>query len=224
MKYTASELVAFEDEIASLFQAGEIKSPVHLAGGNEHQLIDLFEQINPQDWILCSWRSHFHALLKGVPKEELKAAIIAGRSIALCFPQYRMLSSAIVGGICPIAVGLGWSIKERNGSEKVVVFCGDMTAETGIFHECAKYCQGHGLPVTFIVEDNGLSVCTDTKQAWGMSAHRSRQTDPWHKIKLDPTPPDIRPLEVMGPFMWNTKAYKYEMGKPHVGTGAWVRF
>jgi putative effector of murein hydrolase len=31
---------------------------------------------------------------------------MAGRSIALCFPEYRMISSAIVGGICPIAMGI----------------------------------------------------------------------------------------------------------------------
>lgn len=223
-EYTAADLVAFEDEITAEFNAGNIAAPVHLAGGNEHNLIELFKQINPNDWKLCSWRSHFHCLLSGVPRDEVKAAIIAGRSIALCFPAHRLLSSAIVGGICPIAVGLGWSIKQRGGSEKVVVFIGDMTAETGIYHECAKYCEGHRLPVAFVVEDNGKSVCTDTGEVWGASAHRQRQVDPWHQIKLNPDPPrDWKPLIGRDCF-WNTKGYKYELTKPHVGSGLWVRF
>lgn len=224
MEYTAADLIAFEDEIAAVFNAGEIKAPVHLAGGNEHNLVDLFKQINPDDWILCSWRSHYHCLLKGVPREEVKAAILAGRSIALCFPAQRVLSSAIVGGICPIATGLGWSIKQRGGSEKVIVFIGDMTAETGIYHECAKYCEGHHLPVTFVIEDNGKSVCTDTEEVWGAVVHKVCQVDPWRHINLNPAwPRDWKPLT--GPdCFWNTKGYKYELTKPHVGTGVWVQF
>src|SRR5438270_11068222 len=108
MSYTAADLIAYETEIAALFNSGAITAPVHLAGGNEHDLIELFKQIAPDDWILAGWRSHYHCLLHGVPPDELTAAIVAGRSIALCFPNYRVLSSAIVGGISPIATGLGW--------------------------------------------------------------------------------------------------------------------
>ena len=106
---TREELIAFEDEMAALFNAGQIKAPLHLVGGNENALIDIFKNIRPQDHIFCSWRSHYHALLKGVPRELVKQRILEGRSIALCFKEYRMLSSAIVGGICPIATGVAWA-------------------------------------------------------------------------------------------------------------------
>lgn len=192
----AADLIAFENDIANDFNAGRIKSPVHLAGGNEQQLIDIFADIKPDDWVLCAWRSHYHCLLKGVPQERLRAAIHEGRSIALCFPEHRILSSAIVGGICPIATGLGWAIKERSGHERVHVFVGDMTERTGIYHECMQYCQAHGLPVRFIVEDNGKSVCTDTRTVWGT---------------------EVLPHEF-------TPYYKYDLTWPHVGTGQWVRF
>src|SRR6266498_1954179 len=91
------ELLAFEQEVADEFNAGKIRAPVHLAGGNEEQLIRIFGTIKSTDWILCTWRSHLHALLKGVPKEQVKDAILRGRSISMCFPEYRMLSSGIVG-------------------------------------------------------------------------------------------------------------------------------
>ena len=42
-----------------------------------------------------------------------------------------------------------------------------MSMETGAFHEAYKYCAGHGLPITWVVEDNGKSVETPTKKVWG---------------------------------------------------------
>ncbi len=97
----------------------------------------------------------------------MKSDILAGRSIALCYSKYRVLSSAIVGGVLPIAVGLGMGIKRSIENATVHVFLGDMTAETGIAHECMKYARNFDLPVYWHIEDNGRSVCTDTKQAWG---------------------------------------------------------
>src|SRR5215510_2111863 len=136
---TPQELIDFEEEIAGEFNAGHIRAPVHLAGGNEKELINIFRGIGPEDWVLTTWRAHYHALLKGVPRDTVKAAIMIGRSISLCFPEYRFLSSGIVGGICPIAVGLAWTIKKSRGEEGVYCFIGDMAKEAGIFHESAKY-------------------------------------------------------------------------------------
>lgn len=192
---TSDELIAFENDIAAEFAAARIAAPVHLNGGNERQMIAAFEDIASADYVLCSWRSHYACLLKGVPPAEVKAAIMRGRSIALCFPEYRILSSAIVGGICPIATGIGWAIKERKGAERVHCFIGDMTAMTGIYAECRRYCAGHGLPVRWIVEDNGLSVCTDTKAVWG----RDQVSSAPHVMD-------------------------YTMTRPHVGIGKFVRF
>ena len=191
---TAEDLIAFEDDIAKEFEAGNIRAPVHLAGGNERKLIKIFEEIGPYDWICCAWRAHYHALLRGVPAYDLKKAIMAGRSIALCFPAYRVISSAIVGGIAPIAVGLAWSIKQRQATEKVWVFIGDMTSRSGIYSEASRYAGGHELPIRWVVEDNGLSVVTDTKEVWGKNVGIHRQT------------------------------YQYEMTRPHVGIGKFVKF
>jgi len=163
---TAQDLIAFETEIADLFNAAKIRAPIHLYYGNEEQMIGLFRDVKPEDWVFCSWRSHYQCLLKGVPREELKAEIIAGHSISLCFPRQRVVSSAIVGGIIPIAVGAAMGLKRRGEKGMVHCFAGEMTSETGIFHESVKYSHNHQLPIRFIVEDNGKSVCTDTREAW----------------------------------------------------------
>src|SRR5882672_2555148 len=108
----AYDLIAFEDSIAEAFNRGEIRAPVHLTSGNEEQLIEYFSKhVGPDDWICTTWRSHYHCLLKGVPPDELRAAIMAGRSISLCFPEHRIVSSAIAGGILPIALGIAMGSK-----------------------------------------------------------------------------------------------------------------
>jgi len=164
---TKEALIAFEENIACLYRAGRIRSPVHLANGNEDELIAIFQDIKPNDWVCCAWRSHYHCLLKGVPPTELLAAIMEGRSIALCFQEHRVISSAIVGGVCPIAVGLAMGEKMNCTKNRVFCFVGDMTAETGIFHESTRYAGRNNLPIRWIVEDNGMSVGTPTDEAWG---------------------------------------------------------
>ena len=161
------DFINFEEEIASLFNKGKIRAPVHLYQGNEEKIIEIFKKVNKQDWVFCSWRSHYQCLLKGVPKEEVKNEILSGRSISLCFPEYKIYSSALVGGSIPIAVGTAMSLKLRKEkSTMVYCFMGEMTSETGIAHECIKYSRNFDLPIHFVIEDNSLSVCTDTRKTW----------------------------------------------------------
>jgi len=109
------DLVNFENEIAELFNNAKIKAPVHLYNGNEDQIIEIFRKhnIGKDDWVLCSWRSHYQCLLKGVPPDELKEAILQGRSISLCFSDYNVLCSGIVTGVLPISTGIAMDIKRK---------------------------------------------------------------------------------------------------------------
>ena len=195
------DLIKFEEEIAELFNGANISAPVHLYYGNEDQIIDVFKKVRPQDWVFCSWRSHYQCLLKGVPTEEIKNEILAGRSISLCFPDYQIYSSALVGGSLPVAVGTAIAIKRKNEDSKVYCFMGDMTSETGIAHECIKYSRNHQLPIHFIIEDNSKSVCTDTRETWNVSSLS-------YEEKHDS----------------NITYYHYETKYPHAGAGTRVQF
>ena len=164
--HTPETLRAFTASIAEAFNNGTISGPVHLSGGNEEQLCELFRDVGPDDYVFSTYRSHYHALLRGVPEAELRAEIMAGRSITLQFPAFRFLTSAIVAGHLPIAVGVALQIKRQGGKERVWCFLGDMAEATGLYAECTRYAGGWGLPITFVVEDNGVSVCTPTNDTW----------------------------------------------------------
>jgi len=200
-RWAPEELIAFEDDIADEFNASKIKAPVHLYSGNEREMINVFDRVRADDWVLCSWRSHYQCLLKGVPADEVKAEIMAGHSITLNFPEHRVLSSAIVTGVLPIAVGLGLGIQREGGKERVWCFLGEMTSETGSAHECIKYVQNHELPVHFVIEDNGKSVCTDTRETWGVDTLTYENAD--------------------NPYV---TYYQYETKYPHAGAGQRVQF
>ena len=198
---TQEALIAFEDKVAALFNDAKIRAPVHLYSGNEAEMIEVFKDVRPNDWLFCSWRSHYQCLLKGVPPQEVLDEIMAGRSISLCFPEYRIYSSAIVGGVLPIAIGTAMAIKRRSEDAMVHCFMGEMTAETGIAHESMKYARNHLLPIRFIVEDNGKSVCTDTRDAWNQPT-----------LSFD----DRRDSHV--------HYYRYQTRYPHAGAGQRVQF
>jgi pyruvate dehydrogenase E1 component alpha subunit len=108
-------------------------------------------------------------LLHNIPKKKVKQQILDGNSITLCFPEHNFYTSAIVGGIIPIALGVAVSIKLKEKLDKVnehvYCFIGDMTANTGIFKESYEYAVNNNLPITFIIEDNRYSVGTPTIEA-----------------------------------------------------------
>ena len=185
----AAELIAFEKEVANAFLRKEIHAPIHLAGGNEEQLIKIFSEVRPNDWVLATWRSHYHALLKGVPRQRVMDEILAGRSMMLHFPEYKFLTSALVGGILPIACGLAAA------GERVWCFVGDMTASIGAFKDAIKYAGWNQLPVTFVIENNGLSTNSPTLDAWGPCR----------------SPADVR-------------EYAYKRVYPHYGCGTYAGF
>ena len=203
-KLTVQDLQDFEQEIADIFATGVLRAPVHLRKGREAQLIKIFEEnnIGDDDYVFGFWDSHELALLKGVPREEVKESIMQGNSIALCFKEHKVLCSGIVGSLMGTATGTAWSLKNSGSSGRVFLFCGDMSAETGVFHEAVKYAVNFDLPVTFIVSDNGLSVMTDTRETWG---HK----EPWFKGTR---------------FEEKIIYYTYKNEWPHSGLGWKIKF
>ena len=164
---TAEELIKFESQIGDLFNNKQIKSPIHLYSGNEEKMIEIFKSINViNDWVCCTWRNHYQAILKGIPMRFLQDEIIKGKSMVMTLPEYKFICSSIVGGIPSIATGIALGNKLEGLNNHVWCWVGDMSSETGAFHESYKYARNHNLPITFVVESNGLSVLTPTDEIW----------------------------------------------------------
>ena len=200
-KFTTINLIDFEKEVIREWKKGETYGPIHLSGGNEEQLIEIFKKIKPNDWVFSTHRSHYHALLKSNDRDWLiNEIIVNANSSHINSNKYKIFTSAIVGGNIPIALGVAmgtkrnWdnniryieltnNIKKKRkegnysfskgevigkclGISHVWCFVGDMASEMGCFNEALKYAVGEDLPITFIIEDNGLGCDTPTNKVW----------------------------------------------------------
>ena len=206
---TPQELIDFETDIGNRFNNKEIRAPIHLYDGAENQMIRVFEKIDVEnDWVCCTWRNHYQALLKGIPPDLLRERIVAGKSMVMNLPEYKFICSSIVGGIPSIATGLALAAKLKGSQERVWCWAGDMSANTGAWSEAYRYSVAQDLPITFVVEDNELSVLTPTSEVWGDSR--------WY-------------LPAAGNRNWYENNhliyYRYKNNKyPHAGAGVRVQF
>ena len=203
---TSLELTQFEDELIELFEKGKLRCPLHLSGGNEEELIRLFDHIDKQDYVFSTHRNHYHYLLKGGSKHILLAEIKGskgsinkgmGRSMNFSDPSLNFYTSAIVGGGCAIAVGVALGLKKKKSKAHVWCFLGDGAEDGGHFLEAARFGASRRLPLTFIIEDNNKSVDSSKK-------------DRWH---------NHMPIQLS-----NIIRYNYERRYPHVGIGKHVTF
>lgn len=178
-KWTQTKLKQFEADLATKFEEGKINCPLHLSGGNEKELISIFKEIEERDYVFSTHRAHYHYLLKGGDEQRLIDEILGlesgvckgqGRSMHLFDASIKFYTSAIVGGLLSMAVGVAMGIKQltpdKNNREHVWCFLGDGAEDSGWFVECVRLANGRDLPITFIVEDNDFSIDVPKKQRW----------------------------------------------------------
>ncbi len=191
------ELIEFEKKIANMFEERKIPYPIHLSGGNEDQLIEIFGKVKKGDYIFSTHRSHYHYLLAGGKPEKLEKMICDGKSMRIMDKELNFFASSIVTGCCGIAVGVALALRKKLSKQQAYVFVGDGAEDEGHFYEAVRYVDGWQLPCTFIIEDNGFSVNTPKSARYNTS-------------------------EINWPAC--VKRYHYTRTLPHVGIGKYVTF
>ncbi len=161
---TVVDLLHFEQHITELWESGDLPYLLHLSGGNEEWLVELFGQMKEGDWIFSTHRSHYHALLSGVAPERLEKLIRGGDSMFVFDRSRNFFSSSILAGTSCIAAGVAWTLKEEASDNRVWCFLGDGAEEEGHIYEAVMMVMGHDLPCTFIIEDNDRSVDTSIEE------------------------------------------------------------
>ena len=139
------KLIYFEDEIKKLWEQAKIPYPVHFSGGNEEQLIEIFKEIKPKDYVFSTHRGHYHYLLHGGSTKSLERKIMTGDSMHIFNKKLNFLTSSIVAGTPTIATGVALALKKKNSKNKVWCFVGDGAEDEGHFYEAVRYVDGHNL-------------------------------------------------------------------------------
>jgi pyruvate dehydrogenase E1 component alpha subunit len=162
--YNKKDLIDFEKKVYDLFESGDLPYLIHLCGGNEDNLIEIFKEIKKDDWVFSSHRTHYHFLLKGGSDVDLLEKIKQGDSMFVFSRLLNFFSSSILSGCTGIACGVAMANKLQNLNSKVFCFIGDGAEDEGHFYEAVRFSDANDLNILFIIEDNNRSVDTSKEQ------------------------------------------------------------
>jgi pyruvate dehydrogenase E1 component alpha subunit len=160
----------FEEKVAEGYALGKIGGFCHLYIGQEAVAVGVSAALGPQDYLICSYREHGQALVRGVPARAVMAELFGkatgcsggkGGSMHLFDAGKRFMGGhGIVGGHLPLAAGLAFAIKYRGGDEVCVCFFGEAAVNIGAFHEALNMASVWKLPVIFLCENNRYGMGT----------------------------------------------------------------
>jgi TPP-dependent pyruvate/acetoin dehydrogenase alpha subunit len=157
-----------EEAIARVYPSDAIKSPVHLAIGQEAVSVGVCEALAPGDVVSGTYRSHALYLAKGGDLRRMLAELYArvtgcargkGGSMHLVDPAAGILgTSAVVGTTIPLAVGHAYAMKVRGRGIVTASVFGDGAVEEGVFHESLNFAALRKVPVLFVCENNFYAI------------------------------------------------------------------
>lgn len=161
---TMHRIRIFEEVLADLVVAGDLKTPCHLYIGQEAVATGVCQALLPTDTIWGCHRSHGHYLAKGGDMNALMAEIFGkasgcsrgrGGSMHIYDDRVGVLGTVpLVAATIPVSVGAGLAYKLRKEPHVAVPFFGDGATEEGHFHESLNMASTYKLPVVFVCENN----------------------------------------------------------------------
>lgn len=168
MYTTMLRIRMLEEKVVEMLFSNEIKCPVHLYIGEEAVATGVCATLQKKDYAFGTYRSHGFYIAKGGSLGSLMSELLGketgcsrgrGGSMHVVAPEIGILgTTAIVGGIIPLAVGAAMATKMRNENRIVVCFFGDGATDEGVFYESINFASLKKLPIIFICENNHYST------------------------------------------------------------------
>lgn len=160
----------FEEKAAEAYALGKIGGFCHLYIGQEAVAVGALAALKEDDYVICSYREHGQALIKGISARAVMAELFGkatgcskgkGGSMHLFDARKGFMGGhGIVGGHIPLGAGLAFASKYQ-GSDKVsVCFFGEAAVNIGSFHETLNMSSVWKLPVIFLCENNRYGMGT----------------------------------------------------------------
>ncbi len=169
-----------EEKIRELYPQDQIKTPTHLAIGEEAIAVGITTATGPNNQIYGTYRNHGIYLAKTGETDAFFAELFgkksglskgkAGSMHIMAPDKDFMVTSAIVGSTIPAAVGAAFANRYRGENKTVVVFFGDGAIDEGAFWESLNFACLKKLPIVFVCEDNAYAIHTHEKDRHGYSS------------------------------------------------------
>jgi pyruvate dehydrogenase E1 component alpha subunit len=165
----------FEEKSAEAYSSGKIGGFCHLYIGQEAVAIGAISAIRKDDYVLCSYREHAHAIAKGMTPESVMAELYGkaggcskgkGGSMHMFDKEVNFLGGhGIVGGQIPLATGVAFGSKYKATDQVTLCFFGEAAVNQGAFHESLNMAQLWKLPCIYICENNQYGMGTSLARA-----------------------------------------------------------
>ena len=165
----------FEEKAGEAYSLGKIGGFCHLYIGQEAVAVGSLGALGRDDYIVCSYREHGHALARGMSARSVMAELFGkaagcsggkGGSMHLFDAAIGFLGGhAIVGAHIPLATGMGFAIKYRETDQVAVCYFGEAAVNNGAFHEALNMAALWKLPVIYLCENNRYGMGTALERA-----------------------------------------------------------
>jgi pyruvate dehydrogenase E1 component alpha subunit len=159
-----------EEASAKAYSYGKIGGFLHLIIGQEAVCVGACAAIEPDDYVVATYREHGHAYARGVSSRAILAELYGkktglvkglGGSMHLFDHQKNFLGGyGIVGGHVPIACGAAFKSKYLGEKRVALCFFGEGASTIGGFQEGLALAALWKLPVVLICENNQYSMGT----------------------------------------------------------------
>jgi pyruvate dehydrogenase E1 component subunit alpha len=160
----------FEERAGEQYARARIGGFLHLSIGEEATIVGSARALRDSDYLISTYRSHGHALVRGTAPEAVMAELF-GKSGGLChgrggsmhmFDASRrfMGGYGIVGGNLPIAAGIALASDYSGRDEVTLCQFGDGASNQGTFGETLNLAALWRLPVVFMVTNNQFGMGT----------------------------------------------------------------
>ncbi len=164
----------FEERAGEMYAKAKVGGFLHLAIGEEATIVGAGRALRDTDYLISTYRSHGHALMRGTPPENVMAELF-GRVDGVChghggsmhmFDLKRrfMGGYGIVGGNLPIAAGFGLAADYLGTDDATLCMFGDGASNQGTFGETMNLAALWRLPVVFMVTNNRFGMGTSLER------------------------------------------------------------
>jgi pyruvate dehydrogenase E1 component alpha subunit len=160
----------FEERAGEMYARANVGGFLHLSIGEEATIVGSARALREQDYLISTYRSHGHALVRGTPPENVMAELFGrvdgcshgrGGSMHMFDLANRFMGGyGIVGGNLPIAAGIALASDYKDTEEVTLCTFGDGASNQGTFGETLNIAALWRLPVVFMVTNNQFGMGT----------------------------------------------------------------
>jgi pyruvate dehydrogenase E1 component alpha subunit len=160
----------FEERAGEMYARAKVGGFLHLSIGEEATIVGSARALRPSDYLISTYRSHGHALVRGTPPENVMAELFGrvdgcsrgrGGSMHMFDATRRFMGGyGIVGGNLPIAAGIALASDYKQTDEVTLCTFGDGASNQGTFGETLNLAALWRLPVVFMVTNNQFGMGT----------------------------------------------------------------